>query len=108
MRVRASIATLLMAGCASSVPQMGPVGPLGAALDVPVYDESTVDTPVRPIYMPKPVYPPKFQMAGRCGYAQVKYVVGLDGRAEPATITIVDATDRAFGNSAAEAIRKSD
>jgi TonB family protein len=57
--------------------------------------------------MPKPRYPLDLQLSGRCGYANVKYVVGLDGRVEPETITIVGATDPSFGESAAEVIRKS-
>jgi TonB family protein len=71
----------------------------------PVYDEKAVDQPVTPIDLPRPVYPRGLQMAGQCGYVELRYVVGLDGRAEPGTIVAVYATNHEFEKPALDVIR---
>ncbi len=71
----------------------------------PVYDEKAVDQPVRPTDLPKPVYPRELQIAGQCGYVDLKYVVGLDGRAEPGTIVAIYSTHHDFEKSALDVIR---
>ena len=70
-----------------------------------VYDEKAVDQAVTPIDLPMPVYPPAPQIAGQCGHVDLRYVVGLDGRAEAGTIVAVYATNHEFEQAALDVIR---
>ena len=95
---------LFLAACASHTPASNS---LPDASQGPAYDEKAVDQPVSPITMPKPVYPRAFQIAGQCGYVDLRYVVGIDGRAEPGTIVAVYATHPDFAKSALDVVRAS-
>ena len=73
----------------------------------PVFSDTAVDVPVKPINFRKPVFPQDLQQEAVCGWADITYVVGTNGRAEPNSVTVVRATHRAFGTSGAAAIRGS-
>jgi TonB family protein len=70
-----------------------------------VYEEAELDRPVSPITIPTPDYPRELQQAGAPGQVELEYIVGSDGRPEPASITVVSATEPGFGTEATKAIR---
>jgi hypothetical protein len=53
-----------------------------------VYEEAELDRPVSPITIPTPDYPRELQQAGAPGQVELEYIVGSDGRPEPASITV--------------------
>jgi protein TonB len=94
-------ASLLMIGCGAHQ------APVAAAADPsgPVYEESELDRPANPITIPMPEYPDDLRSVGAPGRVRLEYVVGSDGRVEPATIRVVEATQPAFAQAAVKAIR---
>jgi TonB family protein len=91
----------LALGC--NAPQPAPS--VGADPGGTVYEEAELDRPVSPITIPTPDYPADFREVGAPGRAQLEYIVGPDGRPEPASITVVSATAPGFGVEATKAIR---
>ena len=73
----------------------------------PEFSESQVDTPVRAVDFRAPKYPASLRSEGLCGSADITYVVGTNGKAEPPSIAVIAATRPAFGQAAADAIRAS-
>ena|ERR1041384_3082336 len=102
MLYRRMTVLLSLAACTPHAPGRNPIPEVSQG---PVYDEKAVDQPVRPTDVPKPVYPRELQIAGRCGYVDLQYVVGLDGRAEPGSIVAVYSTHHDFEKSALDVIR---
>lgn len=66
-----------------------------------------VDDPIQYLDGPLPVYPPVLKSAGVEGRVSLRFVVGADGRTEPATIQVLSSTNKAFEAPAIEAIKKS-
>jgi TonB family protein len=91
----------LLLGCSAKqpLPSVG-VAPGGA-----VYEEAELDRPVSPITIPTPDYPQDLQGIGVPGRVQLEYIVGADGRPEPASIKVVSATESGFGVEATKSIR---
>ncbi|HEX2095437.1 MAG TPA: energy transducer TonB [Longimicrobiaceae bacterium] len=51
-------------------------------------------------------YPPLLRDAGITGQAQIKFVVGADGRVAPGSATVVSATHDAFGDASTRVVEK--
>jgi protein TonB len=81
--------------------------PVSAAADPSgrVYEETELDRPVNPITIPMPEYPHDLRSVGAPGRVRLEYVVGPDGRVEPTTIRVVEATQPEFARAAVKAIR---
>ena len=79
MRIRSCTISFLVAACGPKHAMTSPTVPtIPAAATDSVYQEKAVDRPVQLINMPKPDYPPDLQVAGVCGYADMRYIVGTD------------------------------
>lgn len=72
-----------------------------------VFMEAQLDDPVQPINQPAPRYPAAMQAAGIAGRVVVQYIVGTDGKVEPASVKILSSTHKAFEEPAREAVLKS-
>ena len=70
---------------------------------IPLTD-TQVDDPVEPVQCPEPRYPPALKTVGVNGSVTLRYVVGVDGRAEPGSIKVVSSTNTAFEASAIETV----
>jgi hypothetical protein len=66
--------------------------------------EDSVDTPVHVVAIPRPKYPPKLLSKVRVGRVWMMYVVGADGRAEPASFRPLLADDPSFVRAAIVAL----
>src|SRR6266542_495159 len=77
-------ALLLLVACRHRRPTSTPEPSANSRpADSLAYETITVDRAAQPIDIPKPRYPPDLRSSGRCGYADLKYIVGVDDRAEP-------------------------
>ena len=109
MRVRRAVsvlgaAGLLLTACADD-PTMGETEvPAVSAVDADVLAEDMVDEPPIRLSGPPPVYPPLLRDAEIEGLVVVEVVVGLDGRPEPRSFKIIESSDRAFEQSARDAV----
>ncbi len=72
-----------------------------------ILTEDQVDEPVRRTGGPNPVYPQEMQTVGIDGSVRLRFVVGTNGRAEPASIQVVSSTNKAFEPAAIKTIRES-
>ncbi len=63
------------------------------------------EDPAQYLSGPAPAYPPALRTLGIEGSVQLRYIVGVDGRAEPGSITVSRSTNRAFEEPAADAVR---
>lgn len=68
------------------------------------WDASVVDRAVVPLGTLRPHYPETMRAMGRSGRAVVRFVVDTLGRVERDGITLVTATDPAFGDAALRAV----
>jgi protein TonB len=68
---------------------------------------SEVDEPVTYLDGPLPVYPAALHQVGVEGWVELRYIVGLDGRAEPHSIEIVRSSNAGFDVPAIDAIKGS-
>ncbi len=75
-----------------------------AAPATTVFTEASVDEPVGIVRQAVPEFPPLLKAAAVTGTATIEFVVDTLGRAEPASIRVVEATHPAFGASAGSAI----
>lgn len=82
----------------------GVVGGSGPVSTQETFVEAEVDDPVQAINFQKPKYPPVLQQAGIAGSVDVQYVVGIDGKAEPASFRVLRSTNKAFEDPARDAI----
>lgn len=64
-----------------------------------------VEDPAGYLSGPLPVYPPALRAVGVEGSVQLRYIVGVNGRVEPGSITVSRSTNRAFEEPAEEAVR---
>jgi len=95
------VLSLLLFGCGTTQPTPA----LTRDASGVVYKETELDRPVRPIDIPTPEYPRDLQGLGAEGHVQLEYIVGPDGRVEPASIRVMSATYSGFGAEAAKSIR---
>lgn len=95
------VLSLLLFGCGTTQPSPA----LTRDASGVVYQETELDRPVRPIDIPTPEYPRDLQGLGAEGHVRLEYIVGPDGRVEPASIRVMSATYSGFGEEAAKAIR---
>ncbi|MBM4186401.1 MAG: TonB family protein [Gemmatimonadetes bacterium] len=82
----------------------GVVGGTGPVSTQETFVEAEVDDPVQALNLPRPKYPPVLQQAGIAGSVDVQYVVGIEGKAEPASFRVLRSTNKAFEEPAREAI----
>jgi protein TonB len=68
---------------------------------------SDVDDPAVRTGGPSPVYPSAMRQIGIDGSVRLQYVVGVNGKAESGSITVISSTNKAFERNAIETIRKS-
>jgi protein TonB len=90
----------------------GVIGGTGPVLDDDVisgttYSVTDVDDPAQRIGGPAPEYPEIMRTVGIDGVVRLRFVVGIDGRAEVGSITVVSSTNKSFDRNAIDAIRKS-
>ena len=71
-----------------------------------IYREAEVDQPPKPIRIPTPEYPADLRQREVPGRVQLEYVIGPDGRVEPASIRVVTATNGDFGRAATAAVKE--
>lgn len=64
------------------------------------------DEPARYLDGPEPVYPPALRQVGVEGSVELRYIVGVDGRAEPGSIQSLRSSNAAFEAPAIEAISR--
>jgi hypothetical protein len=62
------------------------------------------DEPAQYLDGPQPVYPAAMHQVGVEGWVQLRYIVGIDGRAEPGSIRSLQSSNSAFEGPAIEAI----
>lgn len=62
------------------------------------------DDPAEYLDGPPPLYPPALRQVGVAGSVTLRYVVGADGRVEPASIAVIDSSNAAFNAAAIQAI----
>lgn len=63
------------------------------------------DEPAEYLSGPQPVYPSALRQVGIEGAVLLRYIVGIDGRAEPGSIVVTTSSNPAFATPAIEAIR---
>ena len=77
-----------------------PGGTVLAGDSVPgVFRESDLSDSPQVVHFPEPVYPPMLKTAGVQGSVGVTYVIDVNGRVEPGTITIVSSEHAAMAES---------
>lgn len=64
------------------------------------------DEPAEYLDGPPPLYPPALRQVGVQGFVQLRYIVGVDGRAEPGSVNTVQSSNAAFEAPAIEAIER--
>lgn len=64
------------------------------------------DEPAQYLDGPRPVYPPALRQVGGEGSVHLRYIVGIDGRAEPGSIQALQSTNTAFEAPAVDAIAR--
>lgn len=74
------------------------------ATAAPVLLAGEVDEPVSVRVPARLVYPPHLAAAGVGGEVRLEFVVDTAGRCEPASVRILDSTDRGFESSARDAV----
>lgn len=70
----------------------------------PVFLEAQVDRPVEPVRFERPVFPPSLRETTVCGWANLGYIVGREGRVERASVVVLRASHPEFGRAASTAI----
>lgn len=66
-----------------------------------------VDEPAEYLDGPQPKYPPALRRVGIEGWVQLRFIVGLDGHAEPRSIETLKSSNPSFEAPAIEAIQQS-
>jgi TonB family protein len=84
-----------------------PGGPAAPGTPAALFRRQEVDQPARRVGGPVPRYPAVMRAVGIDGEVRLRFVVGLDGRAEAGTITVLSSTNVAFEPDAIETIRRS-
>jgi periplasmic protein TonB len=69
-----------------------------------VYEAGALDEPAQVIFQPVPRYPSLLEQAGIPGVVAIQFVIGPQGRVEPASLEILASTDSAFVGPARETI----
>ena len=69
-----------------------------------VYKAGDLDEPAQVIFQPPPRYPSFLEQAGIPGVVSVQFVIGPQGRVEPASVEVIASTDSAFVAPARETI----
>jgi periplasmic protein TonB len=82
-----------------ATPPDGVAGDPGAAIT-----QAMADDPAEYLDGPKPVYPPALRQVGVTGAVTLRYVVGVDGKVEPATMAVIDSSNASFAAAAIQAI----
>lgn len=103
--------TTTAAGSGDALAEIGAGGPPGSAVTLggpggPT-SEATLDLPVRVLTERTPTYPEMLRAAGITGAVRVQFIVDTSGRAEPASIRILDSTHDLFTRAVLTALRQS-
>jgi periplasmic protein TonB len=69
-----------------------------------VYQAGDLDEPAQVIFQPVPRYPSFLEQAGIPGVVAVQFVIGVQGKVEPASLEVLASTDSAFVAPARETI----
>ena len=95
-------------------PRRFETGPKGVSFDGPadsngrdasrVISMQEADEPARYLDGPAPVYPPALRQVGVEGFVALRYIVGIDGRAESGSIKTMQSSNAAFIAPAIDAI----
>jgi TonB family protein len=98
------VAAILALGCgrASHRPWVPPEA------EARIYSEDGVEQPPQLLRMPSPEYPPDLLRRQVPGRVELAYVVGPDGRVEPASIRVVSTTHGDFARAAVAAVREAE
>ena len=64
------------------------------------------DEPAQYLDGPEPVYPAALRQVGVEGWVQLRYIVGIDGHAEPGSIRSLQSSSTAFELPAIEAVAR--
>lgn len=104
--MRAGVLALLVLtiGCGPHPTAAGPAPQTAVARDTIDDVIDYPDSPVTIVYIPDPVFPDSLRRQGRCGHADLEYIVGVNGRAEPRSIRVRNATELGFRQPAIRAI----
>jgi TonB family protein len=81
-----------------------PVGDSGLRAPTLPFTGVEVDDPVQATRCPEPSYPPALRTVGVSGSVALRYVVGVDGRAEAGSISVISSTNKAFEAPAIETV----
>ncbi len=73
----------------------------------PVFVESEVDRPVEPVRFERPIFPAELKSVTDCGWANLEYIVGPNGRVERGSVGVLRASHPEFGLAAGQAILRS-
>lgn len=71
-----------------------------------VFQSTQLDDPAQVLNMPNPRYPPALQAAGVSGYVILQFIVSQEGKAEPGSFKVIEATNPMFVEPAKEAVSK--
>jgi TonB family protein len=108
------VSTIVARDLGVAVPPPAPTQPRQATTPVPALDQTVdqkrtytdaqVDGGVRQSNCLAPKYPPALRTVGVSGSVAVRYVVGIDGKIEPNSITVLNSANKAFEAPAIDAI----
>lgn len=97
--VEGGIAGGVVGGTGKVDPSVVPVGAVYVAADL--------DEPAQVVFQPAPRYPSVLEEAGVSGIVAVQFVIGPQGKVEPASVEVIRSTDSAFVQAALESILQS-
>jgi len=97
--VEGGIAGGVVGGTGKVDPRAVPVGTVYVAADL--------DEPAQVMFQPAPRYPSVLEQAGVSGIVAVQFVIGPQGKVEPASVDVIQSTDSAFIQAALESILQS-
>lgn len=98
-------ATRLNAGDSGAGGATGTAHDVGSGDPPAILDAASVDQPAEYVDGPPPLFPPALKQVGIEGWVELRYVVGIDGRAETGSITVIRSSNRSFEAPAIDAIR---
>ena len=82
----------------------GVVGGTGPVNTQETFTTDQVDIQVDQSNCPSPKYPPALKTVGVQGNANLRYVIGADGKVERSSVTVMSSTNKAFEEPAIETI----
>jgi protein TonB len=97
--VEGGIAGGVVGGTGRVDPSVVPVGAIYVAADL--------DEPAQVVFQPAPRYPSVLEEAGVSGSVAIQFVIGPQGKVEPASVAVIQSTDSAFVQAALESILQS-